>query len=169
MLGAYLETALKQKYTLEFTHPEFNNLTVINRKVVSILSVEVEIPLTQKLANGDLENITFRTSSPEIIHLCIYEHSMRMDAGYGEWEELLFLAIIHDKNLDDIDKANFQSWNLGCISLAFAKWKEVNLSDSKNHIFHQMEKIFDKKHGKKLQELDRYCSIANQKKYLASI
>ena len=69
MLGAYLETALKQKYKLEFTHPELKNITVINRKVESILSIEVAIPLTQKLANGDLEKITFRTSNPEIIHL----------------------------------------------------------------------------------------------------
>jgi hypothetical protein len=157
---------LKQNHRLVFTRPEFNNITIINRKVVSILQVKVEIPLVNHLVNQELENIEFLSSSPELIHLCIYQHPMRLEARYGDWEEVIFKAIIEDKNLDDIDMGTFQSWNIGSISLFFSKWKNCNAIDAKSYIYLQKEKLFETGGGKQVQEFNRYRSIANEKKYL---
>ena len=160
---------MRQNHIQIFTRPEFNHITIINRKVVSILQVKIEIPLLHGLVNGEFESIEFLSSSPELIHLCIYQHPMRSEAGYGDWEEVIFKAIIEDENLDDIDMGTFQSWNIGAISLAFAKWKSCNIADSKSYIYLQKEKLFETGAGKKAQEFNRYRSIANEKKYTTSV
>lgn len=91
---------------------------------------------------------------------------MRLEARYGDWEEVIFKAIIEDKNLDDIDMGTFQSWNIGSISLFFSKWKNCNAIDAKSYIYLQKEKLFETGGGKQVQEFNRYRSIANEKKYL---
>lgn len=151
--------------TANIFQKDFHKLTVLNDKVVSIEEVQIQIPIENRTIECDSESLIFKTNNRELIHLSIYQNNLKQSMNFQEWEETLFNTIMKDKNLNDIKKITYRSWNLSFAKLLFLKWKECDERTAKNYIFNEKEKIYDVLAGKKDTELKRFKEILNLRKY----
>tara|TARA_B100002019_G_C21272025_1_gene602926 strand:+ start:1569 stop:2051 length:483 start_codon:yes stop_codon:yes gene_type:complete len=156
---------LTQPNPLLTTIPQFNNIAIINQKVVQIKEVEVDIPLLHDLATGEMDNITFFSSNRQLIHIVIHQWSLRSSMDYGQWEDTLFKVLAGDTQVSDINKAAHQSWNLSLTRIRFSKWKKCDSDTAEKFIYSQKEKAFERINGHKDSELDTYQDIVHHQRY----